>query len=199
MSTRPSEDDLPPGLPDRILEGNIAAESELFLFFQPRVYEFVMIRTGGDKDLAQELGQEVLMAVIRALRQGKLRQQESLKGYVYGVARNLLHDQLRTRARQKVDQLPPDFDIPQPGPHYENLERERLTRKAIGELESTDRRILLMILVDGLKAREIASRIGLSADGVRQRKSRALKKLSALLAPLSQKAEGERLKSIRPQ
>jgi RNA polymerase sigma-70 factor, ECF subfamily len=198
MTRRPSEDDVPPGLPDRILEGNRTAESDLFLFFQPRVYEFVMSRTG-DKDLAQELGQDVLMAVIRALRQGKLRQQESLKSYVYGVARNLLNDQLRTRARQKVDQMPPDFDLPQPGPRYEDLERQRLTRKAIGELESTDRRILLMILVDGLKAREIAPRIGLSADGVRQRKSRALKKLSALLSPLSRKAEGERLKSIRPQ
>jgi RNA polymerase sigma factor (sigma-70 family) len=198
MSRHSSEDDVPPGLPDLILEGNGAAEADLFLFFQPRVYEFVMMRTG-DKDLAQELGQEVLMAVIRALRQGKLRQQESLKGYVYGVARNQLNDQLRSRARQKLDQFPPDFDVPQAGPHYEEMERERLARQAIGELEATDRRILLMILVDGLKTREIGRRIGLSEDGVRQRKSRALKKLSALLAPLSQKFEGERLKSIRPQ
>jgi RNA polymerase sigma-70 factor, ECF subfamily len=194
--TRPSsEDNVPPGLPERILDGDKAAESDLFVFFQPRVYEFVMIRTG-DADLAQELGQEVLIAVIRALRAGRLRQQDNLKSYVYGVARNLLHDQLRTKARQKLDQMPPDFDLPQPGPQYEELERERIARAAIGDLEPTDRRILLMVLVDGLKAGEIALRMGISADGVRQRKSRALRKLSALL---SRNPAGERLKSIRPQ
>jgi RNA polymerase sigma factor (sigma-70 family) len=195
MTRSSSEDNVPPGLPARILDGDKAAESDLFLFFQPRVYEFVIIRTG-DADLAQELGQEVLIAVIRALRAGRLRQQENLKSYVYGVARNLLHDQLRTKARQKVDQLPPDFDLPQPGPQYEELEREGIARAAIGELELTDRRILLMVLVDGLKAGEIALRMGITADGVRQRKSRALRKLSALL---SRNPPGERLKSIRPQ
>jgi RNA polymerase sigma-70 factor, ECF subfamily len=195
MTLPSSEDNVPPGLPERILDGDKAAESDLFVFFQPRVYEFVMIRTG-DADLAQELGQEVLIAVIRALRAGRLRQQDNLKSYVYGVARNLLHDQLRTKARQKLDQMPPDFDLPQPGPQYEELERERIARAAIGDLEPTDRRILLMVLVDGLKAGEIALRMGISADGVRQRKSRALRKLSALL---SRNPAGERLKSIRPQ
>lgn len=196
--SRFAEDDVPSALPVRILEGDKAAESDLFLFFQPRVYEFVMIRTG-DPDLAQELGQEVLIAVIRALRAGRLRQQESLKSYVYGVARNLLNDQLRTRARQKVDQMPPDFDLPQPGSPYEEKERTQIAQAAIGDLEPVDRRILLMILVDGLKAGEIAARIGLTADGVRQRKSRALKKLNALLRPLSRNTGGEPLKSIRPQ
>jgi RNA polymerase sigma factor (sigma-70 family) len=90
---------------------------------------------------------------------------------------------LRTKARQKLDQLPPDFDLPQAASQYEERERETVARQAIGELEATDRSILLMVLVDGLKAGEIANRIGLTADGVRQRKSRALKKLSALFKP----------------
>jgi RNA polymerase sigma-70 factor, ECF subfamily len=184
MHRAPADDDVPSGLAERILGGDKAAEADLVLFFQPRVYEFVMIRTR-DTDLAQELGREVLMAVIRALRAGQLRQQENLKSYVYGVARNLLHDQLRTRARQKLDQLPPDFDLAQPGPKYDEKERERVAQAAIAKLQPTDRRILLMVLVDGLKAGEIAARIGLSAEGVRQRKSRALKKLSTLLPPLS--------------
>jgi RNA polymerase sigma-70 factor (ECF subfamily) len=198
MSRLSAEGDIPIGLPKRILDGDKAAESELFLFFQPRVYEFVMVRTG-DAELAQDLGQEVLLAVIRSLREGRLRQQESLRSYVYGVARNLLQDQLRSRARQKLDQLPADFDLPQPPPEYEEKERETIAHQAIGELESTDRRILLMILVDGLKAGEIAARIGLSADGVRQRKSRALKRLGALLRPLSRNAAGERLNSSKSQ
>jgi RNA polymerase sigma-70 factor (ECF subfamily) len=198
MSRLSVEGDVPTGLPQRILDGDKAAESDLFLFFQPRVYEFVIIRTG-DAELEKDLGQEVMIAVIRALREGRLRQQDSLKSYVYGVARNLLHDQLRTRARQKLDQLPPDFDLPQPAPRYDDKERETIAHRAIGELESTDRRILLMTLVDGLKAGEIAARIGLSADGVRQRKSRALKKLGALLRPLSQNPAAQRLKMVRPQ
>src|SRR5436309_15251031 len=99
MSKMSSEGNVPTGLPHRIRSGDKAAESDLFVFFQPRVYEFVMVRTG-DIELAQDLAQEVVLAVIRALRDGRLRQEESLKSYVYGVARNLLQDHLRSRARQ---------------------------------------------------------------------------------------------------
>jgi DNA-directed RNA polymerase specialized sigma24 family protein len=46
----------------------------------------------------------------------------------------------------------------------------------------------LLSLVDGLRADDIAARIGITAEAVRQRKSRALKKLAEILGTRSQTA-----------
>jgi RNA polymerase sigma-70 factor (ECF subfamily) len=50
-------------------------------------------------------------------------------------------------------------------------------REELKQLDPTDRRILLLTLVEGLKPAEIADRLGLSAEVVRARKSRAVKKI----------------------
>ena len=46
-------------------------------------------------------------------------------------------------------------------------------------LAPADREVLQLTLVDGLHPREIAQRLSLSSDTVRQRKTRALKRLMA--------------------
>jgi len=59
-------------------------------------------------------------------------------------------------------------------------------RQALAELEPTDREILQMTLVQGLKPGVIAAALGLSSEVVRQRKSRATKKVAGFVKSLSQ-------------
>ena len=68
----------------------------------------------------------------------------------------------------------------------EDSERKALVRRALSLLDSRDRRILLLTLVNGLKAGEIAARIGVTSEVVRARKSRALKKMIERVSALSQ-------------
>ncbi len=53
----------------------------------------------------------------------------------------------------------------------ESAERVTLVRKALERLDSTDRKLLLMMLVEGLKPGAIAARLGLKVELVRQRNS----------------------------
>ena len=62
-----------------------------------------------------------------------------------------------------------------------------LVRRALGILDPTDRRILLMTLVEGLKPGEIGVRLGLTSEVVRARKSRALKKTIDRVKKLSRR------------
>jgi len=75
----------------RVHAGDPAAEDELFRTFEGRVRAYGVVNSG-DLYLAEELVQEVLWAVIRALRKGQVRQPDQLSSFVFGTARNLLHD-----------------------------------------------------------------------------------------------------------
>jgi RNA polymerase sigma-70 factor (ECF subfamily) len=179
----------------RIQAGDSAAEEEFFRKFEPRVRSFV-IANSGDPDLAEELVQDVIWAVIRALRRGQVRQADLLPSFLFGTARNLLNDRLRTRSREKLDQLSAELEISHPALEQREFERNHAAQQAIRTLEPHERVVLLLSLVDGLSADEVAARLGITPESVRQRKSRAIRKLTEMLARQSQESRPRLLRSM---
>jgi RNA polymerase sigma-70 factor (ECF subfamily) len=169
----------------RIQAGDPAAEEEVVGLFQGRVRAFALSQTR-DPGLADELTQETLWAVIRSLRAGMVQEPSRLGAFVWGAARNLLNDRLRSRAKEKLEPLTDRMEFSRPAVEQRDFERQRAARQAIETLEPHERGVLLLSLVDGLAPEQIAVRLGVTYDTVRQRKSRALKKLSELLQPRSQ-------------
>ncbi len=182
----------PVSLCNRIREGDPEAETEFFLSFERRVRVFLGGRTR-DRLLAEEVFQDIMVALLCALREGRVREPEMLTAYVYGVARNQLMEHLRKRAREKLDALPEGIDFPAPPVDHEEHQRYQTAEREIAKLDRDDRRILSMTLVDGLKPGEIADKLRLTSEVVRQRKSRALKKLVARLGFGSQSNHSLRL------
>ena len=129
------------------------------------------------------------LAVVSALRDGHLREAERLAAFVYGTARNLLNNYLRTRFRlPKEDPIDDALGLASPvHAAAESSERAALVQRALGALEATDRTILRLTLVEGLKPAEIAVRLGLTSEVVRARKSRALKKTTERVNKLSRR------------
>lgn len=182
----------PVSLCTRICKGESEAETEFFIYFQRRVRAFLSGRTR-DRQLAEEVFQEIMMALLCALREGRVREPEMLTSYVYGVARNQLMEHLRRKAREKLDALPEGLDFAAPQVDHEEQQRYQTVEREIAKLDRDDRTILSMTLVDGLKPGEIAATLRLTSEVVRQRKSRALKKLVARLGFGSQSHESLRL------
>ena len=164
----------------RILAGDRSAENELVLLFAPKVLAMLIARTH-DREASRDLLQEVLLAVLRALRSGQLRDPSKVVPFIHGIARNMVNSHLRQRGRdQRRDPLTPD--IAQVAAHdlqteVENAGREDLVRQSLALLEPVDREILLATMVDNQKPGQIANRIGMNSELVRQRKSRAIKKI----------------------
>jgi RNA polymerase sigma factor (sigma-70 family) len=182
----------PPGdlarVAQRVRDGDPAAEAELVRQFGDRVRVFVALRTR-DRDVAQDLGQEVMIGVLTALRHGQLREPERLAAFVYGIARNVVNNHLRSGRANRPEPLEPELAAATDDP-VEGLEagrRQELVRRALAQLNRSDRGILLLTLVDGLKPGEIAYRLGLSAEVVRVRKSRALKRVVERISELTRK------------
>jgi RNA polymerase sigma-70 factor, ECF subfamily len=165
-------------LVERIAAGEPAAEAELAERFDRRVRIMMAVRTR-DRDAAQDLAQETLIAVLGALRKGQLREAERLSAFVHGTARNVLNNYFRRRQQQPAAvELSPDVASFVPPDELEDSERARALREGLKQLEPADRAVLMMTLVDDLKPGEIARRLGLSSEVVRTRKSRALKRLT---------------------
>lgn len=171
----------------RIQEGDPAAEDELVRVFSQRVTVMMLARTR-DPEAARELTQDVLFAVLKALRNGQMREAERLPAFVHGTARNLVNNYLRAQSRQpRTESLPPDLALAQTANDLEHSERMTLVHRALERLDSTDRKILLMTLVQGLKPSEIANQMNLTPEVVRQRKSRAVRKVIERIKRMSRR------------
>ena len=174
-------------LAERIRGHEPSAEEELVSLFSDRVRFLVLARTR-DPEVARDLAQDVMLAVVRALRGEQLREPERLAGFVYGTARNVLNNYLRTRSRlPKEDPIDDALNLAQSPARLDDSERMGLVRRALAFLDPTDRQILLLTLVEGLKPGEIGIRIGMTAELIRARKSRALKKTIERVKRLSRR------------
>jgi len=147
-----------------------------------------------DRETAREIVQEALLAVLSALRQGRLREPEKLPAFVVGTGRNLINNYLRRRA-QRPEPLTLGFeeeDIPSPDPDAgeSSLEKEERTDVVLGalqELKPVDRGILFLTLARGMNPRDIAVEMGLKPETIRLHKTRALSRLRRKLEKMKQK------------
>ena len=151
----------------------------------------MMLARTRDWDASRDLTQDVMLAVITALRAGVLREPEKLACFIQGTARNLANNHLRSREirKSREDELSPELVDVLPGPPHgadtETAERDRILRDVLHKLDATDQTILFMTLMEGRKPADIASRLGLTSDLVRQRKSRAVAKVAGFIKKLS--------------
>jgi RNA polymerase sigma factor (sigma-70 family) len=175
---------------ERIRDGDPSAEDELVRQFSDRVRMFVSMRTR-DRELAHDLGQEIMMNVLTALRRGQLRDSERLAAFVFGTARNVVNNHFRTGRDERFDPLPPEIasTAADQADEFEAAQRQSLVLRALARVSRDDRVVLLLTLVDGLKPGEIAFQLGLTAEVVRARKSRALKRVVEQITDLSRKRD----------
>ena len=161
------------------------AEEEFVARFRERVFTLALLAIR-DRETARDLSQETLMAALAGVRDGRLEDPLRLAGYVCGTARHLIAHHLRAlaqRCEQSVSAEIPGGDDPERD--VAAAEEAALARRAVDSLAPGDRLVLLLTLVDGLTPGEIASRLRLRADAVRQRKARALARARAAVGRLS--------------
>jgi RNA polymerase sigma factor (sigma-70 family) len=162
----------------RIQAGDRTAEDDLARRLGRRVFVILLARVR-DADAARELAQDVLMAVLDAVRRGQVREPELLAAFVRGVARNLANNHLRARSREPVRvELTPEMVWADAEEEAAADDRQRRICQALARLDPLDRQILQQSIVEGRTALEVARELGMSAEAIRARKSRALKRIA---------------------
>ena len=148
----------------------------------------VEIRLRGS-EAAQDIAQEAMIAVLEAVRAGKLREPEKLPAFVSGTARNLVNNHYRKEA--KIRDLHASLPVEpagNPGPSASvDDQRRALVRDSLERLKPLDQRILLLTLTEGMNPREIAPMVGLKAEAVRTRKARVVRRIIGEIKKVTRK------------
>jgi RNA polymerase sigma-70 factor (ECF subfamily) len=132
-----------------------------------------------DEERARELVQHVLLAVIEALRAGRVEEVDRLDAYVFGTCRNAVRDMRRGAARQRriaeraAVELPADYE-----PVWPRIDRGRLEGCLQG-LAARDRAVVLATFLEDRDAAEIGATLSISAGNVRVIRHRAVARLQA--------------------
>lgn len=162
-----------------IRQGSPEWETELALYFQPRIHFYASRALPNNRPAAEDVVQDTLWAAIKALREGRLNEPANLASFIYAIARHRVMDVHRGQARNRTETMPEGFEpAALPDAASASAERDRIAGQAIGELEPLDREVLNLVLVRGLNHAQIAQQLSVTIAAVRQRKCRALRRVT---------------------
>jgi RNA polymerase sigma-70 factor (ECF subfamily) len=147
------------------------------------VYAVVYHLVGGNRQLAEDVNQEVWLLALERFAQFD-PEKGRFRDWLLGIARHRALRRYR-RAALQANGEPPEgvADISTPPELLEEEERHRAVRAALLCLRQESRRVLLDKYAEGLSVQEIATQSGRSAKGVESLLSRARGQLRALLRP----------------
>ncbi len=170
----------------RALEDDRQAAEELMAAVHRMVYRYCRGRLArsGTEDAAQDVAQEVCIAVLTALPRYR-DEGKPFEAFVYRIASNKIADLHRAgyRAPVAMDEVPDRVDA-SAGPEDLALAGDdaRHVRALLETLPPQQRELLTLRVVVGLSAEETGAALGMSAGAVRVAQHRAMAKLRALVA-----------------
>lgn len=164
------------------LDGDRTAFRALFDHFAPRLKGY-LVRLGLESGRAEELAQEVMVAVWRKAASYD-RAQGSVATWIFRIARNRRIDLFRREQTARIDETDPALQpIPEAAPDagLDADQRQGRVAAALAELPEEQRALVRAHFYEDLTHSEIAERTGLALGTVKSRLRLAFGKLRAQL------------------
>lgn len=150
----------------------------LFLRFGPRV-KALMIRSGADASMAEDLVQDVMLILWR---KAELYSPErgSVAAWVFTIARNLRIDRLRRQSPQAYHDID-DLDLESPDASGEEevhvRQKSMLVSEAVSQLPPDQKRVIELSFIYDMPQADIAQELGVPLGTVKSRMRLAYGKL----------------------
>jgi RNA polymerase sigma factor (sigma-70 family) len=126
-----------------------------------------VLRNSGSEADVPDVFQESIIALYRQITENHLNLTTDLKGYFFGIARNIWSSQLR----KKMPNTAIDADTPDDNTLDEAADKilERIIARVFNKL-SDDNRTILTLFAEGLSFQEIAEEMNLKNESYARRK-----------------------------
>jgi len=126
-----------------------------------------VLRNSGLEADVPDVFQESIIVLYKQITENELKLTSDLKGYFFGIARNIWNAQLR----KKIPQTSIDYDPPDETVQEEAGDKilERIISRVFNKL-SEDNRTILTLFAEGLSFQEIAKEMDLKNESYARRK-----------------------------
>jgi RNA polymerase sigma-70 factor (ECF subfamily) len=173
---------------DAAKAGDERALSELYLLYFPRVYRYILARTGNTYD-AEDLAEEVFMKVLEAIERFQWRE-APFSAWLFRIAHNAVISQRRKEtARGKSAPLLDGLPVDSAGP--EELVEHRLVLNEVMEaaqkLPDAQRQVIAYRFAAGLSVAETARAMGKGEGNVKVIQHKAIAKLREMMGQAPRK------------
>lgn len=168
--------------------GDRRATDQVLRYLRPVVVKYCRARVGRSATTADDVAQEVCLAVLTALPNYR-EQGRPFLAFVYGIAAHKVADAHRALGRNRAEPVAevPDQAVRGAGPEEFVLRGELngTLGRLLHILPAKQREILVLRVVVGLSAEETADAVGSTPGAVRVAQHRALGRLRKEVAALS--------------
>jgi RNA polymerase sigma-70 factor (ECF subfamily) len=167
---------------DAARAGDEQALSELYLLYFPRIYRYILARTGNQYD-AEDLAEEVFMKVLEAIDRFQWRE-APFSAWLFRIAHNaLISKRRKDTSRGRSTQLNDVFATGADGP--EELVESRLAVRevmaAAEKLPEAQRQVIALRFGAGLTVAETARAMGKGDGNVKVIQHKAIAKLREMM------------------
>ncbi len=158
-------------LPDKkLIEGIKRGDEKIINYLYTTYFGTIkahILKNSGSEDDAYDIFQDALMVLFKKIQANHIELNSDLKGYVFGVARNLWNNKLRKKRReQAID-----------GDYADDYDAEKLLDTPIEQIVQRSFLILkpecqkvLTFHTQGMDYQEIADKMGFKSDTYARRK-----------------------------
>jgi RNA polymerase sigma-70 factor (ECF subfamily) len=155
------------------------ALSEIHQRYFAEIYRYALYRTGRT-EVADDIAGEVFLRLLNALH-GNRAPQTTLRGWLFGVAGNLVADHFRRAPRESAE-LDEAFAAPgSASAEAEQRVQAQTVRAAMRQLTAEQQHALALRFGEGLSVEETAQSMGKSVNAVKVLQFRAVASLKRLL------------------
>ena len=162
--------------------GDEAALSELYSLYFPRVYRYILARTGNTHD-AEDLAEEVFMRMLAAIERFEWRE-VPFSAWLFRIAHNAVISQ-RRRNGSRGPSAPLTESLPMRSPGPEELVEKRMALNEIMQAAETlpdaQRQVISLRFAAGLSVAETAQVMNKGEGNVKVIQHKAIVKLREMM------------------
>lgn len=183
-------------LPDITIEDRLLAQAKqgsreafmrIYDTYFPPIYNFIRLRVD-DTFLAEDLASDVFIKLVETLR-GRNAPNHSLRGWLFKVARNRIHDHYRSNRNITSEALeewtPAPLDEEPEEQFIRNVQVEQ-ARSALLKLSDDQQEVLILRFGQGLGLQETADIMDRNVSAIKSLQFRAVNALRQILGETRQ-------------
>ncbi|MDI6734360.1 MAG: sigma-70 family RNA polymerase sigma factor [Patescibacteria group bacterium] len=164
----------------KAINGENAAFGRLYDEYLPRIYRFVLLKTGRKAD-AEDLTHQIFMNAWQNISRYEFRG-FPFSSWLYRIANNAVIDYYRTWKNFKpIEAAEEILTESSDNERFDEQMDLKIIKTAINKLEPDQQNVLIMKFVDDLSNKEIAEALEKSEGAVRVIQHRALKQLKNIV------------------